>query len=205
MLSKVTSSTVYGLDAYRVDVEVDMSPGLPMFSIVGLPDAAVKESVERVRSAIQNSGYEFPRNKTVVNLAPADIKKAGSHYDLGIALGYLLASGQVRSPDLSRALVVGELALDGHLRPINGALSIAHLASARGFTHVLLPEANAREAAIIKNVQVIPVRTLRDWLFMMGTVLLPHDDAGKVSSQCRLKAGPLLEHQFPKLFDPQLV
>src|SRR3989304_3597406 len=130
MLSTVTSSTLYGLDASRVDGEVDMSPGLPMFAIVGLPDAAVKESKERVRAAVKNTGFNFPIRKITVNLAPADIKKEGSGFDLPMALGILAAEEVIKAEALRRYLVVGELSLGGRVKPIKGALSIA--VAARG-------------------------------------------------------------------------
>jgi magnesium chelatase family protein len=160
MLSKVTSSTVYGLDAYRVDVEVDMSPGLPMFSIVGLPDAAVKESKERVRAAVKNTGFNFPIKKITVNLAPADIKKEGSGFDLPMALGVLAAEEVIKPEALEQYLVVGELSLDGRIKPIKGALPIAVAARDAGLKGLILPGENAREAAVVQGLLVYGVVTL---------------------------------------------
>ncbi len=160
MLSKVTSSTVYGLDAYRVDVEVDMSPGLPMFSIVGLPDAAVKESRERVRAAVKNTGFNFPIRKITVNLAPADIKKEGSGFDLPMALGILAAEEVIKAESLKRHLVMGELSLDGRVKPIKGALPIAVAARDAGLEGLILPSENAREAAVVQGLSVYGVETL---------------------------------------------
>ncbi len=160
MLSKVTSSTVYGLDAYRVDVEVDMSPGLPMFSIVGLPDAAVKESRERVRAAVKNTGFNFPIRRITVNLAPADIKKEGSGFDLPMALGILAAEEVIKAESLKRCLVVGELSLDGRVKPIKGALPIAVAARDAGLKGLILPSENAREAAVVQELSVYGVETL---------------------------------------------
>src|SRR4051812_43749618 len=134
MLAKVASSAIVGLDAVPIEVEVDIaSQGLPNFTIVGLPDKAVEEAKERVRSAIRNSGADFPARRITVNLAPADLPKEGPSYDLPIALGILLASGQI-PVDSSPSLITGELALDGRIRPVTGILSQALMAKERGFT-----------------------------------------------------------------------
>ena len=129
MLSKLYSATVFGVDAYIVEVEVDVRPGLPLFNIVGLPDTAVQESRERVRSAIKNSEFEFPMQRITVNLAPADIKKEGPVFNLPIAIGILAASGQVKSDLLDKHIIIGELSLDGSIRPVNGVLPIALMAN----------------------------------------------------------------------------
>ena len=171
MLSKVTSSTVYGLDAYQVDVEVDMSPGLPMFSIVGLPDAAVKESRERVRAAIKNTGFNFPIRKITVNLAPADIKKEGSGFDLPMALGILTAEGVIKPEALEHYLVVGELSLDGRVRPIKGALPTAVATRDAGLKGLILPSENAREAAVVQGLSVYGVETLPQVVEFLNGVL----------------------------------
>jgi magnesium chelatase family protein len=171
MLSKVTSSTVYGLDAYQVDVEVDMSPGLPMFSIVGLPDAAVKESRERVRAAIKNTGFNFPIRKITVNLAPADIKKEGSGFDLPMSLGILVAEGVVKPEALEHFLVVGELSLDGRVKPIKGALPIAVATRDAGLKGLILPGENAREAAVVQGLSVYGVETLPQVVEFLNGVL----------------------------------
>src|ERR1043165_6448909 len=125
MLAHVNSSAVFGIDALPITVEVDLSTSVPMWAIVGLPDAAVQESRERVRSAIRNSGYEFPQRRITINLAPADIKKEGPSFDLPIAVGILAASEQLKSDILSETLMVGELSLDGAVRPVAGVLPIA--------------------------------------------------------------------------------
>ena len=130
MLAQVDSSAILGIDAYVVRVEVDISSSLPMFTIVGLPDAAVQESRERVRSAIRNTGLEFPLRRITINLAPADIKKQGPAFDLPIAVGLLAATGQIRDDQLSEGLFVGELALDGAVSPVSGVLPIAIKAKA---------------------------------------------------------------------------
>ncbi|MEK7604972.1 MAG: YifB family Mg chelatase-like AAA ATPase [Patescibacteria group bacterium] len=160
MLAKVYSGAVIGLDAVLIEVEIDIaSQGLPNFTIVGLPDKAVEEAKERVRSAIRNSGADFPARRITVNLAPADLPKEGPSYDLPIALGILLASGQIQA-DVSNVLVSGELALDGRIRPITGVLSQALLARDLGFSSFYLPSDNAKEAAVIEDVTILPVTTL---------------------------------------------
>ena len=142
MLAKVRSCAIVGLDGAIVEVEVDISAGLPAFSIVGLPDAAVQEARERVRPAIKNSGCTFPMKRIVVNLAPADLKKAGPAYDLPIAAGILLSSEQI-SADLTRAVLLGELSLDGTVRHTNGILPMVALAHHEGCDTVFVPEADA--------------------------------------------------------------
>lgn len=159
MLAKVTSCAVIGLDGQLVDVEVDIGNGQVMFTVVGLPDAAVQESRERVRSAIKNSGLYFPLKRVTVNLAPADLRKEGPAYDLPIAVGLLMASEQITA-DLSNALIIGELSLDGTVRHTNGVLSIALLARERGLKTLYVPAADAPEAALISALEVIPIESL---------------------------------------------
>ncbi len=160
MLAKSVSGAVLGIDAYRVDVEVDLSFGLTYFGVVGLPDGAVKESRERVKAAITNTGFAFPVNRIIVNLAPADIKKEGSAFDLPIAIGILTAMGMIQPEKLPDYLFVGELSLDGSLRPIHGALSIAVAARHHNLKGLLLPEENANEAAVVDGIDIHPIRTL---------------------------------------------
>lgn len=161
MLSKVISSAVLGIDAYPVEVEVDIaSRGLPFFSTVGLPDAAVKESKERVRAALKNTGFDFPLKQVVVNLAPADIKKEGSAFDLPIAIGMLIAEGVLTQELASNWLIVGELALDGRVKPVRGALSMAVLAKKAGYRGMIIPADNAQEAAVVESVAVYGMHTL---------------------------------------------
>jgi magnesium chelatase family protein len=163
LLAKVYSCAVVGLDGVLVEVEVDVGQGQPGMVLVGLPDAAVRESQERVRAAIRNSGGRFPHGKVTVNLAPADLKKAGPTYDLPIALGILLASGQAPAgPGLDDALVVGELSLDGVLRHTPGIISMVSLAAAKGMRRAFVPHDDAAEAALVGGVEVLPVRTLAD-------------------------------------------
>src|SRR6266498_3117706 len=156
MLAKVLSAAVVGLDAVLVEVEIDIaSQGLPSFTIVGLPDKAVDEAKERVRSAIRNSGADFPARRITVNLAPADLPKEGPSYDLPIALGILIASGQLQV-DINNALFSGELSLDGRVRSINGALILALLATDKKLQHLFLPAENAQEAAIVEDIDIYP-------------------------------------------------
>jgi len=160
MLARVFSSAVVGLDGVPVEVEVDIqNQGLPSFTIVGLPDKAVEEAKERVRSAIKNTGCEFPQKRITVNLAPADLPKEGASYDLPIALGILLASGQVLT-DVSDAFFTGELSLDGRLRHTNGILPMVLVAKEKKFQKVFLPQINVNEASIVKGVEVYPIETL---------------------------------------------
>jgi len=160
MLARVFSGATVGLESIPIEVEVDIaSQGLPSFTIVGLPDKAVEEAKERVRSAIKNSGADFPPKRIIVNLAPADLPKEGPGFDLPIALGILIASGQLRA-DLNETLVLGELSLDGSLRHTNGILPMAILAREKKFKEVFLPAINAREAAVIKGIKIYPVSSL---------------------------------------------
>jgi magnesium chelatase family protein len=164
MLAKVISGALVGLDAVPVEVEVDIaSQGLPSFTIVGLPDKAVEEAKERVRSAIKNSGADFPAKRITVNLAPADLPKEGPSYDLAIALGILLASGQIQTL-AENMLVIGELALDGRLRPVSGALAQALLARSKKMESIIIPEQNIKEVSIVDEITILPCKTLRNLL-----------------------------------------
>ncbi|MEO0156709.1 MAG: magnesium chelatase domain-containing protein, partial [candidate division WOR-3 bacterium] len=154
MLSRVLSCATFGIEGYLVNVEVDLSGGLPAFTTVGLPDNAVKESKDRVYAAIKNAGFRFPSKRITVNLAPADIKKEGSSFDLPIAIGILAASQTVRTGSLDRYAILGELSLDGSLRPIKGAISISLAARANKLDGLILPSANAKEAAIVEDINV---------------------------------------------------
>lgn len=160
MLAKVKSSALLGIDGYTVEVEADVSPALPSFDIVGLPDAAVKESKERIRSAIRNSTLTLPPRRIVVNLAPADIKKAGSHYDLPIAAAVLFASDQAEIKNADEYVLIGELALDGSLRAVRGVLPMVISAYQSGIRKVVIPKANAREAAVIEDMEVYGAENL---------------------------------------------
>lgn len=160
MLAKVHSCAIVGMEGAIVEVEVDTSRGLPSFTIVGLPDIAVQESRERVQAAVKNSGLVFPRQRVTVNLAPAALRKEGPAYDLPIALGALVASGQVRPESLEGSLAVGELSLDGSLRHVRGVLPMTALARQEGFRRILVPKEDAAEAVLLPNIEVIPVESL---------------------------------------------
>ncbi len=160
MLATVYSGTLIGIDAHLVDVEIDVFQGLPSVIVVGLPDSAVKESSARVKSAIVNSGYPFPSRRITVNLAPADLKKEGSGFDLPIALGVLAALEFLPADRLGNFVIVGELSLDGAVKPIRGALSLALAARDNGFKAIILPEGNAAEAAVVEGIKVYGVSSL---------------------------------------------
>ncbi|HOM72389.1 MAG TPA: magnesium chelatase domain-containing protein, partial [Armatimonadota bacterium] len=145
MLSQVNSSAVLGIDAYIVEVEVDISGGLPRFDIVGLPDTAVQESRERVRSAVKNSGLEFPMKRITINLAPADVRKEGPAFDLPIAVGILAATGQIDPDAILDTIVIGELSLDGSVRPVSGVLPIALKARELEIKRMVVPAHNVKE------------------------------------------------------------
>ena len=163
MLSKILSASIIGIDAYTVEVEVDItSRGLPHFSMVGLPDAAVKESRDRVRAALKNIGFHFPLKQITVNLAPADLKKEGSAFDLPIAIGITAAEGVLEPDSVDGYLFTGELSLDGRLKPVQGALSIAMKARELGLKGVVLPEENAAEAAVVRGIPVYGLKSLPD-------------------------------------------
>ena len=171
---RATSLGLLGIEAVAVEVEVDVSAGLPRFSIVGLPDAAVQEARERVRVAISNSGFRFPTKKVIVNLAPANLRKEGAAFDLPIALAILAAAGEVSEVWLEGSGMVGELSLDGGLRGVRGALSVAEGARREGLLRLVVPEANAPEAAAIGGVGVYGLRTLREAVdFLGGRAAIP--------------------------------
>src|ERR1019366_8662634 len=190
MLARVCSAALNGIEAYPVEVEVNAGYGDTLVVIVGLPDAAVKESRARVSTALTNSGFKFPMGRTTINLAPADVKKEGPSFDLPIALGMLAASEQIETDQLDNFIAVGELALTGAVRPCKGVLPIALRAKAEGKTGVLVPVENAAEAAVVAGLNVIPVQNLREAAqFLEGEIKIsptrvdvakvfnaPHDD-----------------------------
>ena len=184
MLARIHSCSVLGIDGHAVAVEVDNAPGTFGTQIVGLPDIAVKESKERVASALKNSGFRYPRGWTLVNLAPADVRKEGSALDLPIAVGMIAASGQMAPGVLESYALAGELALDGSLRPVSGALSMALTARDLGLDGIVLPVANADEAGVVPDIDVIAVPTLNE----AGRV--PQWRAGDAAVQDRLAHGP---------------
>jgi magnesium chelatase family protein len=176
MLAKIQSSAVVGVDGLPVEVEVDISYGLPAFSTVGLPEGAVRESRERVKAAIKNSGYDFPNRRITVNLAPADVKKEGTGYDLPMALGILVASEILKSEKLEKYGIIGELSLDGSIRNAKGILPMAIAARNEGMEGVLVPEENANEAATVAGIQVIGVKKLYEAVeFLAGRTAISVD------------------------------
>ncbi|HBE74124.1 MAG TPA: magnesium chelatase, partial [candidate division Zixibacteria bacterium] len=186
MLSKFVSAAVLGIDAFLVEIETDLGANVPYFAIVGLPDSAVKESKERVESAIKNSGFTYPLKRITVNMAPADVRKEGSAFDLPIALGILAAHGQVPLARSGRLAVLGELSLDGEVRPVRGCLSIAIRARQENIDGIMVPMENAREAALVEGVKVYPVRSLSQAAaFLCGDIQIgPHqEDFGKLFTQ----------------------
>jgi magnesium chelatase family protein len=160
VLAKVLSSAVIGIDAFLVEVEVDITSGLPTFTTVGLPEASVKESKERVKSAINNSGYTFPDDRITVNLAPAHIKKEGTGFDLPIALGILTATQIISQSIISKYLVLGELSLDGRIKPVKGSLPMAIAAKNARYEGIIVPYDNGREASVVEGITVLPAKTL---------------------------------------------
>jgi len=185
---KTLTAAVYGIDAYLVEVEVDLNPARndTYFTTVGLPDTAVKESRDRVRAALRNCGYAFPPQNVTVNLAPADMKKEGSGFDLPIALGLLANLQELETQHLSDYLFVGELSLDGLLRPVKGALSIAVKARELGIPNLVVPAANGKEAATVEGLNVYALKTLPDALALLRTPLqfapLRLDPLGRVNT-----------------------
>ena len=174
MLSRVCSAAVSGIEAYPVEVEVNSGYGDTLVVIVGLPDTAVKESKDRVMTALSNSGFKFPMGRTTINLAPADVKKEGPSFDLPIAIGILAASEQIESDQLDNFVLVGELALTGGVRPVKGVLPIAIQARQQGKLGLLVPIENAAEAAVVEGLQVIPVQNLREAAqFLEGEIRIP--------------------------------
>ena len=159
MLTKVYGSAVFGVDATTITVEVNVDKGIG-YHLVGLPDNAIKESNYRIAAALQNNGFRIPGKKITINMAPADMRKEGSAYDLTLAMGILTASGQIKAENLDRYIIMGELSLDGSLQPIKGALSIAIQARKEGFKGFILPADNAKEAAIVNDLEVYGVDTI---------------------------------------------
>src|SRR5262245_19482897 len=161
MLATSLTAAVFGVDAHLVRVEADTANGFPKFTMLGLPDSAIKESEGRIRAALRNCGYEFKWDRRItVNMAPASLRKAGSSYDLATAMGLLAADGAVPLAPLAEVLLVGELALDGGVRPVSGLLPMMLMARRQGIAAAVVPEANAAEAAIVTGLRVYPVRTL---------------------------------------------
>ncbi|PIS15019.1 magnesium chelatase [Candidatus Shapirobacteria bacterium CG09_land_8_20_14_0_10_38_17] len=186
MLARVISGATLGLEVQKIEVEVDAtSQGFPTFKIVGLPDKAVEEAKERIRTAVKNSGVDFPDHKVIINLAPADLPKVGPSFDLPMALGILIASGQIQA-ELRKTLVLGELSLDGSVRRVNGVLPMVMAVQKRGFLRAFIPRRNSAEAAIIEGIDIYPVETLKQLLFHFQGIksILPasHTDFSQIPS-----------------------
>ena len=162
MLSIVKSIALNGLDGYLVNVEVDVSGGLPGWEMVGLPDASVKEAKERVRTAIKNSEIDFQSKKILVNLAPADTKKEGSSFDLPIAIGILISNGTIKNPSIANTAFIGELSLNGKINRVNGVLPMCIEAKRLGIKEIIIPKENAAEAGVVKNLKVLPAENLNE-------------------------------------------
>jgi magnesium chelatase family protein len=174
MLAKLFSGALMGIEAAVVSVEVDVASGLPAFNLVGLPDAAVKESKERVKAAIKNSQFDFPPKRVTVNLAPADVRKEGAIFDLPIAIGILLATRQIPSENVNQYIIGGELSLDGSIKPIKGVLSLAMSAKRAGFLGLIVPAQNASEGAVVEGLCVYPVSSLYEVAqFLSGEISIP--------------------------------
>lgn len=170
MIARVLTFAVVGIEAYSVEVEVDIATGMPYFNIVGLPDSVVRESKERVRAAIKNSGFEFPYQRITVNLAPAQLRKEGPGFDLPIAVGILWASGLIELPALEPLCCVGELSLDGEIRPVPGALSMSFAAKEAGLKAIFVPRGNAKEASLIEGIDIYPVSNLNEMMQILKGV-----------------------------------
>ena len=190
MLARALSAAVLGVDAYEVQVEVDVANGLPAVLVVGLPDTAVQESRERVRAAVKNAELPFPASRILINLAPADVRKEGPAFDLPIALALLAAQGVIAEAALSGAVVSGELALDGQLRPVRGAINIGLFAAQAGYERVLVPEDNAAEVAAVEGVAVYGLRSLSEAVrFLQG-------ELAKAPARPELAEGPATPLDF---------
>lgn len=196
-VAKVMTAAPVGYDGRLVEVECDMKAGLPALQIVGLGSKAIDEAKERVRSAIANSQLDFPAKKFIINLAPAELPKDGSHYDLAIAIAILTASGQLKSYEVNNAVFAGELGLDGRLRPVRGVISIAEVARDAGFTTLFVPSENAHQAELVEGLTIIPVRTLQElFLHLKQEVsIAPHitDPQQSKTSDVMTQNGPLLD------------
>lgn len=193
MASKVYSAALIGLDAQPIEVEADVSSGLPRFNVVGLPDAAVSESRERVRSAIKNSNSFFPGTRVTVNLAPADLRKEGPAYDLPIAVAMMQTTAQINFNSEGK-IFIGELALNGELRPVSGVLPVAIMAKEKGFRTLFLPEANAREASLIDGVEVIPIEKFSDLIFHLR-------ETKKIPAYEKIKGDIFISNEEENKFD----
>lgn len=174
-----------GLEGYLIDVEVDVSTGIPDWQIVGLPDAGLKEAKQRVKTAIKNAGYDFPSRKIVVNLAPANTRKEGSMFDLPIAIGILMNNGQIKRQNLDNTIIIGELSLDGKLNKVNGVLPITIEAKKLGIKRIILPKENAKEASIIKGMQIIGISNLKQMVNYFNQMVKIEEEEHEVDISTR--------------------
>lgn len=170
MLSIVKSANLLGIDSYKIDVEADLSNGLPRFEIVGLPDTSVKESKDRVRAAIKNSGFEFPTRRITINLSPANLRKEGSRFDLSIAIAVLSCCGIIKVENINKYIFIGELALNGDIKPVNGVLAIINSLKKQGFNRFIIPSRNLEETNLINKIDVYPVDNLRECVLFLNEV-----------------------------------
>ena len=193
MLSIVKSMALHGLDGYLVDVEVDVSNGLPFWEIVGLPDTSVKEAKDRVRTAIKNSGVDFQSHRIIVNLAPADTKKEGSSFDLPIAIGILTATENIRCKTLNEKVFIGELSLDGKINKVNGVLPMCIEAARLGIKEVIIPRENAKEAGVVENLKVIPAENLSE--------IIDYLNNKREIEEVKVKTGELFNNSNKYMFD----
>ena len=193
MLSKIKCFSIQGITGYDVEIEADVSNGMPAFDIVGLADTAVKESKERVRAAIKNNGFEFPVKRVTVNLAPAFIKKEGSSYDLPIAIGILISTKQFSIKHLDNYGFIGELSLDGSLKPVNGVLPMAVRAANSGIEALIVPHENAFEAAVVGGIQVFPAKNIGE--------IIKHFSGGEQIARCIVNTGDVLDSGLENHFD----
>ncbi len=193
MLAKVTAGAVLGVDAYLVEVEVDISAGLPGFTTVGLPEGAVKESKDRVKAALKNSGYPYPAKRITVNLAPADVRKEGSAFDLPVAMGLLAASGLVDQDSLGEHLMVGELSLDGRLKAVKGVLPLALAARDNELAGLIVPAENGEEAALVEGLTVLTAEYLPE--------VVEHFNGTGRLSEVRVDLAALFDRPLDDLLD----
>lgn len=193
MLSKIKSMGLIGIDGYIVDVQTDVSNGIPVFEIVGLPDAAIREAKERIKSAIKNNGLVFPTRRIIINLAPANFKKEGAVYDLPMAVSILAATAQIAADDLENTAFVGELSLDGSINPISGVLPMVIAAYGSGIRRMFVPAANAAEAAVIEDMEIYPVKSLTD--------LVAHFTIGEPIPRYSVRLDELLSASASTLLD----
>jgi len=188
MLAQIKSCSIYGIESFLVDVEVDISNGLPAFDIVGLPDVAVRESRERVRAAIKNQNFVFPVKRITLNLAPADIRKEGPHFDLPIALGILAATHQIPVEVLKGYAIIGELSLDGRVRPVNGVLPMAIEIKESGLKGVIVPLENVEEALVIKGIDIVGVTSLNEAVAYLNGEFKPNTNQNGRNSRKQITA-----------------